>query len=160
LVICVAHTNKIHNTIRNAQRAGGLDTTANVLDLSLELLAGLGALQLAEESLSQGSEASHDIAADELLSLGDVALLGNLHLQLAAAETEIEDLFHTRLLAIGQGSVVLGDLVTAGNTNVDATLADEGGDVGGGQENERNGQVLDQGDVETGLATELDVGAG
>lgn len=55
---------------------------------------------------------------------------------------------------------MLGDLVTAGNTNVNATLADEGGDVGGGQEDERNGQVLDQGDVETGLATELDVGAG
>jgi hypothetical protein len=55
---------------------------------------------------------------------------------------------------------VLGDLVAAGDTKVDTALANEGWDVGGGQENESDGQVLDQRDVETGLATELDVAAG
>lgn len=34
---------------------------------------------------------------------------------------------------------MLGDLVTAGNTDVNATLADEGGDVGGGEEDECDG---------------------
>jgi hypothetical protein len=55
---------------------------------------------------------------------------------------------------------VLGDLVATGDTKVDTALANEGWDVGGGQEDECDGQVLDQRDVETGLAAELDVGAG
>jgi hypothetical protein len=55
---------------------------------------------------------------------------------------------------------VLGDLVAAGDTKVNAALADEGWDVGGGQEDQRNGQVLDQRDVEAGFTAELDVGAG
>lgn len=55
---------------------------------------------------------------------------------------------------------MLGDLVAAGNTQVYTALAHKGGDVGGGQEDQSDGQVLDQGDVETGLAAELDVAAG
>lgn len=81
-------------------------------------------------------------------------------MQLAAAETEIEDLFHTGGLTLGQSGVVLGDLVATSDTDVNATLTDEGGDIGGWQEDECDGQVLNKRDVETGLATELDVGAG
>jgi hypothetical protein len=81
-------------------------------------------------------------------------------LQLAAAETEIEDLFNAGGLALGQSSVVLGDLVATSDTDVNATLTDEGGDIGGWQEDECDGQVLDQRDIKTSLATELDVGAG
>jgi hypothetical protein len=55
---------------------------------------------------------------------------------------------------------VLGDLVTTGDTKVDTALTYEGWDVGCGQEDECDGQVLDQRDVEAGLAAELDVAAG
>jgi hypothetical protein len=54
---------------------------------------------------------------------------------------------------------VLFDLVTACDTQVDAALADEGGDVGRGQEDEREREVLDQRDVKARVAVELDVGA-
>lgn len=55
---------------------------------------------------------------------------------------------------------MLGDLVTAGDTDVDAALADEGGDVGGGQEDQGDREILDEGDIKAGFATELDVRAG
>lgn len=55
---------------------------------------------------------------------------------------------------------MLGDLVTAGDTQIDASLSNEGGNVGGGQEDERDGEVLDEGDVETGFTAELDVAPG
>jgi hypothetical protein len=43
--------------------------------------------------------------------------------------------------------------------SVYAALADEGRDVCGGEEDECNGEVLDQRDVEAGFAAELDVTA-
>lgn len=92
-----------------------------------------------------------------MLSIGHVALFGDLDLQLAAAEAEIEDLFHAGDFAGGQGGIVLGDLVAAGDTEVNTALADESWDVGGGQEDQGNGQVLDKRDVETGFAAELDI---
>jgi hypothetical protein len=55
---------------------------------------------------------------------------------------------------------VFGDLVTTGDTEVDAAFADEGRDVGGGQEDQRDGQILDERNVEAGFAAELDVAAG
>lgn len=55
---------------------------------------------------------------------------------------------------------MLGDLVPACDTKINTALADEGRDVGGGQEDERDWQVLDQRDVEAGFAAELDVTAG
>lgn len=55
---------------------------------------------------------------------------------------------------------MLGDLVTACDTQVDAALTDEGGDVSGGEEDQGDGQVLDEGDVEAGFATELNIAAG
>lgn len=153
-------TDEIHNAVRDTQSAGSLDTTTDILDLSLELGAGRDAFQLSEENLGQRSEAGHDISADQLLRLGDVALLGHLHLQLAATEAEVEDLLNARGLASWEGRVVLGDLVAASDTKVDAALAHEGRDVGGRQEDQGDGKVLDQGDVEAGLAAELDVAAG
>lgn len=153
-------TNKIDNTVRDTQGASSLDTAANILNLGLELRARLGALELSEEGLGQRGEASHDITADQLLGLGDVALLRNLHLQLAATEAEVEDLLDAGGLAGGESRVVLGNLVAAGDTKVYTALTHKGGDIGGGQEDECDGQVLDQRDVETGLAAELDVAAG
>lgn len=52
---------------------------------------------------------------------------------------------------------MLGNLVAACDSKVDAAFSDEGGDVGGGQEDEREGKVLDKRDVEAGVAVELDV---
>lgn len=55
---------------------------------------------------------------------------------------------------------MFSDLIAASDTQINAAFTDEGGDVGGGQEDQRNGQVLDQSDVEAGFAAELDVTAG
>jgi hypothetical protein len=53
---------------------------------------------------------------------------------------------------------VLGDLVAACDTEIDTTFAHEGGDVGGGEEDEGEREVLDEGDVKAGVPVELDVG--
>lgn len=55
---------------------------------------------------------------------------------------------------------MLGDLVAPCDAEIDAAFADEGGDVCGGEEDESDRQVLDQGDVEAVFAAELDVAAG
>jgi hypothetical protein len=154
------HTNKINDTIRDAESASSLNTTADIFDLRGELLASLDALQLTEESISERSEASHDVATNEVLGLLEIALLGDLHLQLAGAEAQVEELLDVGGLAGGQSGIVLGDLVAASDAQIDAAVADEGRDVGGGQEDQRDGQVLDQRDVEAGFAAELDVTAG
>ena len=52
------------------------------------------------------------------------------------------------------------DLIPARDAQGHLALSDEGGDVGCGEEDERNGVVFDEGDVEAIGATELDVGAG
>lgn len=54
---------------------------------------------------------------------------------------------------------MLGDLVAARDAEVDAAFADERRDVGGGEEYQRDVEVLDQRDVEPRLAAELDVAA-
>lgn len=53
---------------------------------------------------------------------------------------------------------MLLDLVPSGDAQVDSALADKGGDVRGGEEDEGNREVLDESDVETVLAAKLDVG--
>lgn len=50
-------------------------------------------------------------------------------------------------------------LVVACDAQVDLALAYKGGNVGGGEEDEGDGEVLDKGDVEAVLTAELDVGA-
>ena len=52
---------------------------------------------------------------------------------------------------------MLFDLVAAGDSEVNATLANEGGDVSGGEEDEREREVLDERNVEARVAVELDV---
>jgi hypothetical protein len=54
---------------------------------------------------------------------------------------------------------VLGDLVEACDTEITLALSDECGDVGSGEEDERDGEVLDKRDVEAVFAAELDVGS-
>lgn len=54
---------------------------------------------------------------------------------------------------------MLGDLVKARDAEINLTLSDECGDVGGGEEDEGDGEVLDERDVEAVFAAELDVGS-
>ena len=110
---------------------------------------------------SQTREASTDSKTDEVLGGSVFALLGNLDLKLAAAKFKAHD-----GLAVCGGVFILADdsgsfldLVVAGDAEVDAALADKGRDIGGGEEDEGNGEVLDEGDVEAVFAAELDVGA-
>lgn len=49
-------------------------------------------------------------------------------------------------------------LVPARDAKVDLPLANERGDIGRGEEQESDGEVLDKGDVEAVLALELDLG--
>jgi hypothetical protein len=54
---------------------------------------------------------------------------------------------------------MFGDSISSSDTYRDTTFADEGGDVGGGEEDESDRKVLDEGDVETVLTAELDISA-
>ena len=45
------------------------------------------------------------------------------------------------------GGIVLFNLVLPGDAQVNAPLAHEGWDIGGGQEDEGDGEVLDEGNV-------------
>jgi hypothetical protein len=53
---------------------------------------------------------------------------------------------------------VLLDLVPSGDAQVDSAFTDKGGDIGSGEEDKGNWEVLDESDVEAVLATELDIG--
>jgi hypothetical protein len=48
-------------------------------------------------------------------------------------------------------------LVAASYAQVDAAFADKGRNIGSGEEDERKWQILDEGDVESRVAVELDV---
>jgi hypothetical protein len=52
---------------------------------------------------------------------------------------------------------MLLNLVTAGDSQIDTALSDEGGDVGGGEEDQRKRVVLDEGNVKARVAVKLDV---
>lgn len=54
---------------------------------------------------------------------------------------------------------MFGHFVPARDAQVDAAVADERRDIRCREENQCDGQVLDQGDVETVLASELNVAA-
>lgn len=55
---------------------------------------------------------------------------------------------------------MLSDLVRACNSQVHAAFADDGRDLGGGEEDEGDGVVLDESDVKAWRAAKLDIGAG
>lgn len=178
-------TNEIHDAVRDAQGARRLDAAAQLDDLGLELargvprvavggLAVLLQLEAGEVLLGEVDEAGADVLADQVPAVGVGALDGDLDLQLAAAEAEVHDGLAAAGLAVGRADLaghaagpggapvaglVLLHLVVARDAQVDLALADKGRDVGRGEEDERDGQVLDEGDVEPVLPAELDVGA-
>jgi hypothetical protein len=179
-------TNKIDNAVGHAQGARGLDAAAQLHDLGAQLPAGqvhsfavgralLLQLQTRKVLVGEVHEARPNVLPDQVLGLGVLALGGDLDLELAGAEAEVEHRLAAVGLAVGLGAVgiaqaagarglahagiVLLHLVEARDAEIDAALADKGGDVGGGEEDEGDGQVLDKGDVEAVLAAELDVSA-
>lgn len=181
-------TNKIDDTVGDAESAGSLDTAAQLNDLSLELTAGeLGGVRIHKTLLLQletgkvflrkVNKAGANVLADQVLASSVLALNGNLDLELAGAEAQLHDGIATLrlgLLAIlgaplaaltagaGNGAdagIVLLNLVIASDAEVDTALADEGGDIGGGKEDEGDRKVLDERNVEAVLASKLDVGA-
>lgn len=179
-----ALTNKVNNTIRNTQRARSLHTTAQLNNLGLELArgcrssitAGLLRLEPGKVLLGKVDEAGADILANEVCALRVDAIHRDLDLQLASAKAKIQDRLAAARLAVnwcgiarqGVGAradlgahtgLVLLDLVVACDTQVDLALTHKGWDVGGGEEDECDGEVLDEGDVEAVLAAELYVGA-
>lgn len=85
--------------------------------------------------------------------------LRHLHLQLALAKPKVQHGHAAAGLGRGHGSLMLGDLVVACYAEVDAALADDGGDVGRGEEDERDGQAGDVGDVAAVVAAEVQGGA-
>ena len=151
------HTNQIDNPIGNTQSTSSLHTPTNILDIGRNVLL---TLKLDKELPRQRRETRHNISSHQILRAGKVALHRRLHLQLTPPKPKIHDLFHRRSLARGQLCIVLSDLVPARDSDIDAALTDKGRDVCGGEEDQGDGQVLDQGDVETGFAAELHVAAG
>ena len=114
----------------------------------------------------KADEAGADCFPNQVLCLRILSLNRGLDLKLAASEAQV----HDHIAAASRGprppqerggahtSLVLLDLVPSRDSQVDPTLANKGRDVGGGEEDEGNGQVLDQRNVESVLASELDVG--
>lgn len=108
-------------------------------------------LQSEEVLLRQLRKARDNVLSNQLLRSLDLSILGNLDLELAFSEAKVQDLIHA--------GARLGDLVLSGDSEIDASFADEAGDIGRGEEDERNGEVEAEGDVEARAAVELNVGA-
>jgi hypothetical protein len=155
---CLAGLNKIDNTVCNAQSASGLYTATDVLDVGVELLSCLLALEFSEVDLCEVGETGADIFSYQRLCVLELSFLGDLDLKLATTKVKVKDFFDTGGLGWGLGNLVLGDLITAGDTKITTTLRDEGRDIRGGQEDEGDGEVLDEGNVETRVSVELNVG--
>jgi hypothetical protein len=156
----ISLTDKIHDALSNLERASRFHTSAKFLDRSLDGRAWRNTLKIAEELLCESSEAGDHCLADKVLGLLQLSVLGNLDLKLAGAEFEIKDLFNLGNLASGKLGIVFSDLVTAGDTDINAAFAHKGRNVGGGEEDKRNWVVLDQRDVKAGLAVELNIATG
>lgn len=166
-------TNKVYDAIGDSQCARCLHAAAQLDDFGLEDLRARGVvggavclrLQLGEEVGSQAHEARANCAADEVCAAGVLALLRNLDLELARPKPELRDHLAARALSgrtsVGSGGadgcIVLPNLIPPRDSKIDAALADKRGDIGGGQEDEGDGEVLNEGNVEAVLSPELDV---
>lgn len=131
VTLCMAKTRT--NAVGEAERASCLDTATNVLDLGRSLGLARLLVQLAKVPSRENLEARDDLLADQVLDRLDGAAFGDLHLQLALAELEREDLGDEAV------HVRFGDHILTGDTKVDVTLADESRDVGRGQEDPVSG---------------------
>ena len=179
-------TNEIDDTVRDTQGASSLDAAAELDDVCPQLARGqvnLGAVRVGAFELElepgevfpgQVDEAGADVLPHQVLALLVRALGRHLYLELAGAEGEIQDgLAALGLAGLGgrlaahaprarqtaHAGIVLLYLVEAGDAEVDPALAHEGRDVGSGEKDQGNREVLDERDVEAVLTPELDVGS-
>ena len=98
------------------------------------------AVVLREELAREHRERRHDALARERARVGHAVLHGRLHRERALAEAERQELL--------DGLRRLLDHVLARDAHVDVALRDVRGDVGGRQEDERDGQVRAVRDVD------------
>lgn len=82
-----------------------------------------------------------------------------MDLKAALAKVKVEDLNYACCCCGGYAAFVFFDLVAASDSEVDTAFANECGDVGGREEDKREREVLDQGDVKARVTVELDIGA-
>lgn len=135
-------------------------------------------LEIGKVPLGEVNKAGANVLADEVLGLDIRSLLGDLQLQFAAAEAEVHDSLAARAVRVAAGlflrrnltrkaagsvkgslaGIVLLDLVMACDAQVDLTLANKGGNIGGGQEDQSDGEVLDKRNIEAVFSPELNVG--
>lgn len=165
-------TNEINNALGDAQSASSLDTAAELNNVGTQRLhrrllvrGGIDTgLNLGKVLRRQVGEAGANGQTDQVLGGCVFALLGDLDLQLAGAKAQVHDGLAAGTL-VGRGHVgfyaggIFLDLVPASDAEVDTALADESRDIGGGEENQGDGEVLDEGNVEAVLAAELNIGA-
>ena len=118
-------------------------------------------------------EACANILPHQILGINILPLHRHLNLELASTEAEV----HNRhaacrgIAVLWRGfaryppgpcndacaSIVLLHLVQTGNAQVDTAFAHKRRDVGSGEEDQRDREVLDEGNVEAVLSPELDV---
>ena len=55
---------------------------------------------------------------------------------------------------------MLGDLISSSDAKVDTPLTNKGGNIGGWEEDDRYGKILDQCNIKPGGAPEVDGGSG
>lgn len=100
--------------------------------MGAQLLSGLLAFKLPEVHLGEVGEAGDNVLSNQRLGVLELALLGNLDLKLAAAKVKVKNLFDAGGFGGRLGDLVLLDLVATGDTEVNTTLGNESGNVGGG----------------------------
>ena len=142
---CGASLNQIDDSIGETKSTGGLDGSRHKLDLGLHTLF---LVKRPKEFLGHIGETRYDSATSKSRYVGNVLGDGSLNAQLALAETEVHD-------AINLDATFPHNIHTS-DANVDVTLADVLGNVGSGQEDEGDGQIDGQSDIEAGLATVVD----
>lgn len=106
-----------------------------------------------KEVLRDTFKAGSDSLSDEIFDRGCTVLDRDLDTESALSKAKLKNLCD---LILG---LCLSDHVLASDTEVDVTLTNEFGDIASGEEDEGDGEVLDEGNVETVLAVELNVGA-
>jgi hypothetical protein len=117
------------NSISKPKRTSSLHTPSNILNLRLLLaLEPKPSINFTKVLLRQILEARHNALARELLDGLDAGLFGYLDLQSALSEAEAKFFGNVVFHAGFEDDIVPCD------AEVDVTLSDEGGDVGGGEE--------------------------
>ena len=157
-------TNKINNSLRNAQGTCGLDTPTQLDNFRLHPATRcrtgiLPKLQPRKILSRQVHKARTDCQPHQVLACGIGTPPRDLHLQLACAKAELHDQLATGYNVVGaDAGVMLLHLVPHSYAQVNTALANKGGDIRCREKDEGDGEVLNKRDVEAGFPAELYVG--